>query len=117
MSEAIYSVSRISFLLGVRNETVKLWIKNGKLKSIGTEGDAKWNVNEEALMMFLENNPRYIRSYLENRKKLYPDVVEIPRDMAEKIYEIISVLNTIGRYELRKIDFHLRKALQKDEES
>lgn len=117
MNEKIFSVSRISFLLGVRNETVKLWIKNGKLKAIGTEGDAKWNVNEEALKTFLENNPKYIRDYFQNKKKLEPDVVEIPREVAEDMYKIISVLKELGGRRSIYLEHHLRKALKKDEET
>lgn len=116
MSKEEYSVTRISFLLGVRKETVKLWIKNGKLKSIGTEGEDKWWVDEESFKAFLENNPKYIRDYFQNKKKLEPDVVEIPRDVAVKMYEIISVINELGRRDIMHIDFHLRKALQQNEE-
>jgi excisionase family DNA binding protein len=54
-----YTVKEVAKKFSINQETVRRWIRNGKLSAAhGRKGD-DFRISEEALMMFLEENPKY----------------------------------------------------------
>lgn len=56
-----YNVMEIASLLNVNVETVRRWIRSGKLRSTQTSKKTGNVVNEQDLFEFLETKPKYRR--------------------------------------------------------
>ena len=57
-----YSVKQVAEMLNVNEETVRRWIRSGRLNAIQQARRSGSVITEEGLKSFLESTPRYARS-------------------------------------------------------
>lgn len=55
----LYTVKDISLLLNVNIETIRIWIRTGKLKGIKTSRKNGFVVQKDDLLDFCNKNPKY----------------------------------------------------------
>lgn len=54
-----YTVKEIAEKFNINRETVRRWIRTGKLSATHESERDDFHISEEALLMFLEENPKY----------------------------------------------------------
>lgn len=84
----MYNVKYVSKMFGVSEETVRRWIRNGKLKASINSRKKGYIVNKDNLNEFVSNNLKYKKRYeafIEARKK----------KLIEKINEVKHILPTL----------------------
>ena len=102
----IYNVKEIAVMLRVDEETVRRWIRSGKLKSTLT---AKKNGNvicEHDLMMFIETRPKY-KSFITGAC-IIPDEF-IQRTLSEELSRLMHQRKILDK-EINRLETLLKES-------
>jgi excisionase family DNA binding protein len=91
----MYTVKDIATLIGVHKETVKTWIREGKLEARMRSKCEGYVIEEDALYHFLKEHP----SYELKIRKLEPErrSAERSRKLRELLEEVMRMRDDLGK--------------------
>lgn len=91
----MYTVKNIATLIGVHDETVKMWIRGGKLKATMRSKCEGYIITDDALNEFLKMHPSY---ELKIRKLAHESrSSEHSRKLRELLEEVMRMRDDLGK--------------------
>lgn len=90
-----YSIKDSAELLNVNEETVRRWIRSGKIKAFKTSNKEGWRIPKHVLYSFASSNPKYKKYVNKTDSDVNDEIKIIVCDLNKQIDELMSNMNAL----------------------